>query len=39
MWVNLPLKVYHLAGSKSYGTTKRGAHMCEREAIAAEDPA
>lgn len=39
VWVNLPSKVYHFAGSRSYGTTKRGAYMCEREAIAAEDRA
>ena len=39
VWVNLPTKVYHFAGTKSYGTTKRGAFMCEKEAIAAEDRA
>jgi hypothetical protein len=39
VWVNLPSKVYHFAGTKSYGTTKRGAYMCERDAIAAEDHA
>jgi hypothetical protein len=39
VWVNLPSKIYHFAGTKSYGTTKRGAYMCEREAIAAEDRA
>jgi hypothetical protein len=39
VWVNLPSKVYHFAGTKSYGTTKRGAYMCEKEAIAAEDHA
>src|SRR5258705_6350316 len=39
VWVNLPSKVYHFAGTKSYGTTKRGAYMCEKEAIAAEDRA
>jgi hypothetical protein len=39
VWVNLPSKVYHFAGTKNYGTTKRGAYMCEREAIAAEDRA
>lgn len=37
VWVNLPSKIYHFAGTKSYGTTKRGAYMCEKEAIAAED--
>jgi hypothetical protein len=39
VWVNLPSKVYHFAGTKNYGTTKRGAYMCEKEAIAAEDRA
>lgn len=39
VWVNLPSKVYHFAGTKNYGTTKRGAYMCEKEAIAAEDHA
>ena len=39
VWVNLPSRVYHLAGTRNYGTTKRGAYMCEKEAIAAEDRA
>jgi hypothetical protein len=39
VWVNLPSKVYHFAGTKNYGTTKRGAYMCEKEAMAAEDRA
>jgi hypothetical protein len=39
VWVNLPSKIYHFAGTKSYGTTKRGAYMCEKEAIAAENRA
>ena len=39
VWVNLPSKVYHFAGTKSYGTTKRGAYMCEKEAIGAENRA
>lgn len=39
VWVNLPSKIYHFAGTKSYGTTKRGTYMCEKEAIAAEDRA
>lgn len=39
VWVNLPSKVYHFAGTRSYGATKRGAYMCEKEAIAAEDRA
>ncbi|QOZ33282.1 hypothetical protein XH92_17730 [Bradyrhizobium sp. CCBAU 53421] len=39
VWVNLPSKIYHFAGTRSYGTTKHGAYMCEKEAIAAEDRA
>jgi hypothetical protein len=39
VWVNLPSKIYHFAGARSYGTTKRGAYMCEKEAIAAENRA
>jgi hypothetical protein len=39
VWVNLPSRIYHFAGTKSYGTTKRGAYMCEKEAIAAENRA
>jgi len=39
VWVNLPSKVYHFAGTKSYGTTKRGAYMCEKDAIGAENRA
>jgi hypothetical protein len=34
VWVNLPSKIYHFAGHKSYGTTKSGAYMCEKEATA-----
>jgi hypothetical protein len=39
VWVNLPSKVYHFAGTRSYGATKRGAYMCEKDAIANEDRA
>jgi hypothetical protein len=39
VWVNLPSKIYHFAGTKSYGTTKRGAFMCEKLAIAGENRA
>jgi hypothetical protein len=39
VWVNLPSKVYHFAGTKSYGTTKRGAYMCEKDAVAGENRA
>ena len=34
VWVNLTSKIYHFAGYKSYGMTKRGAYMCEQEATA-----
>jgi hypothetical protein len=39
VWVNLPSKIYHFAGTKSYGTTKHGAYMCEKEAIVGENRA
>lgn len=35
VWVNLRSKVFHTSASKSYGKTKRGAYMCEKEGIAA----
>jgi len=35
VWVNIGTKVYHHAGTASYGTTKRGAYMCEKETAAA----
>src|SRR5262245_55139758 len=34
VWVNLTSKIYHVAGHKSYGTTKAGVYMCEKEATA-----
>ncbi len=34
VWANLQSKVYHFPGSKDFGTTKRGAFMCERQATA-----
>jgi hypothetical protein len=34
VWVNLTSKIYHFAGHKSYGTTKAGAYMCEKDATA-----
>lgn len=39
VWVNLKSKIYHFAGTKSYGTTERGAYMCEKDAVTAEDRA
>jgi hypothetical protein len=35
VWVNLQSKIYHGVGSKSFGTTKQGAYMCEKESVAA----
>ena len=36
VWANLSSKVYHFAGGKTYGNTKRGAYMCEKEALIAQ---
>ena len=35
VWVNSTSKVYHGSGSRSYGKTKTGAYMCEKESAAA----
>jgi hypothetical protein len=35
VWVNLSSRIYHFAGSKDYGKTKRGAYMCEKDSAAA----
>ncbi len=35
VWVNTDTHVYHFAGHKTYGHTKVGKYMCEKEAIAA----
>lgn len=32
VWLNTSSKVYHLAGTPSYGKTKRGAYMCQKDA-------
>lgn len=32
VWLNLSSKVYHPAGAKDYGKTKRGAYMCQTNA-------
>jgi hypothetical protein len=34
VWVNLTSKIYHYAGHRSYGTTKNGTYMCERDTAA-----
>ena len=39
VWVNTKSHIYHLAGTRSYGTTKQGAYMCEADANAAGDRA
>ena len=39
VWVNESSKIYHFSGTKAYGTTKQGAYMCERDAMAAGDRA
>ncbi|MGO9483903.1 MAG: hypothetical protein ACLPX9_04885 [Rhodomicrobium sp.] len=35
VWANLGTKVFHHTGSAAYGTTKRGAYMCEKDTAAA----
>jgi hypothetical protein len=35
VWANLGTKVFHHAGASSYGTTKRGAYMCEKDTATA----
>jgi hypothetical protein len=39
VWVNTKSRIYHYEGARSYGTTKRGAYMCEADATAAGDRA
>ena len=34
VWVNSTSKVYHASSSRSYGKTKTGAYMCEKESAA-----
>jgi hypothetical protein len=34
VWVNTSSKAYHLAGTKYYGKTKKGAYMCQKDADA-----
>lgn len=35
VWVNLSSKIYHFAGHKDYGSTKKGAYMCEKDTAGA----
>ncbi len=35
VWANTSSKAYHLAGTKYYGKTKKGAYMCQKDADAA----
>jgi len=35
VWANLASKAYHYYGERRYGATKRGAYMCEGDAISA----
>ena len=39
VWVNTKSHIYHYAGTRSYGSTKQGAYMCEADASAAGDRA
>jgi hypothetical protein len=34
VWANTRSSIYHFRGDNNYGTTKRGAYMCERDALA-----
>jgi hypothetical protein len=35
VWANTASRIYHFSGHRSYGTTKSGAYMCERDTTAA----
>jgi len=34
VWANTRSGIYHFRGDDNYGTTRRGAYMCERDALA-----
>jgi hypothetical protein len=33
VWANTRSNIYHFQGNENYGNTKRGAYMCERDAL------
>jgi hypothetical protein len=33
VWANLDSKIYHFSGNRDYGSTKKGAYMCEKDAV------
>jgi hypothetical protein len=35
VWVNSISKIYHSSASRSYGKTRSGAYMCEKDSVAA----
>ena len=35
VWANTASKIYHFSGHRSYGNTKAGAYMCEKDTAAA----
>jgi len=39
VWDNISSHVYHFSGTHSYGNTKSGAYMCEKDALAEGDRA
>jgi hypothetical protein len=39
VWLNTKSHIYHYPGTRSYGTTKQGAYMCEADAVAGGDRA